>query len=83
MVGRIGRMENLDPKSAYKAMFLFLQKYYRETKSDDVGGLLGGMSFLPQGGTADPASWNDWIKCVQSVLTGEVKEDDFSLKLKK
>ena len=55
---------HLTEKEAYKAMYAFLEQVYNLTKSDDIGGLLGDMSFLPEGNTADPAIWHDWLKCV-------------------
>lgn len=74
-------MSEMTPKAAYVAMFLFLERYYQMTHSDDVGGLLGGMSLLVDGTTADPALWNDWMECVQRVSSGEVGESNIGLKL--
>jgi hypothetical protein len=28
------------------------------------------MSYLPDGGTADPAVWNDWLKSVSKAQSG-------------
>lgn len=47
---------------AYKAMYKFLEREYSLTNSDDIGGLLGSMSLLEDGGSADPdmkASWDE------------------------
>jgi len=65
---------------AFNAMRLFLEKYYEQTSSDDVGALLSDMLFLEDGGTADPAAWNDWIECVDKAL--EEKEEKKFLILK-
>ncbi len=65
----------LSSKDAYAAMFAFLDCVYERTKSDDVGVLLGGMSLLPDGGTADPAAWADWEDAVRKVQRGEVRID--------
>ena len=46
----------------YCLMVQFLDYYYFETYADDVGALLGGMHFLQDGKTADPAFWEDWIE---------------------
>jgi hypothetical protein len=57
----------LTPLQAFKAMAIFLDEYYWLTKSDDLGGLLGAMSFDIFGDgtqTADPAIWDDWIDCL-------------------
>jgi len=42
------------------------------TKSDDIGSLLGSMSLLEDGRTADPAIESDWLKAVEKALEGEV-----------
>lgn len=51
----------LTPLQAFNTMKIFLENYYKKTNSDDVGALLGAMQFFPDGGTYDPAIWNDWI----------------------
>ena len=51
-------------EEAYRAMFYFLEDCYLRTKSDEIGGMLGGMAFLGDGITADPAAWHDWLKAV-------------------
>ena len=61
-------MKTITEYQAFEAMKKFLEKYYRRTASDDVGSLLGDLQMLQDGVTADPAAWNDWIKCVQEVL---------------
>jgi hypothetical protein len=73
-------MPDLTKKEAYLAMFSFLEKQYALTKADDIGALLGGMSLLQDGGTADPAMWEDWEKAITKVKAGQ---SDASLKLKK
>lgn len=61
-------------------MYAFLERYYDETKSDDVGALLGSMSLLPDGGTADPDVWQDWLESVKKAKEHAV---DLSLSLRK
>lgn len=61
-------MEKLTEKQAFKAMVLFLEGFYERTNSNDVGGLLGDLILLQDGSTADPAAWDDWMKCVHKVL---------------
>ncbi|MEO1211089.1 MAG: hypothetical protein AAFX78_16305 [Cyanobacteria bacterium J06638_20] len=68
----------LNEKDAYLAMFSFLENLYKRTKSDDLGGLLGGMSLLEDGSPADPAMWNDWLASLERLQNGEV---DASLRL--
>jgi hypothetical protein len=65
-------MDSLTEKEAFLAMFAFLEGYYETTKSDDVGGLLGGLSLLGDGSTADPAYWQEWQEAIQKVKNGRV-----------
>lgn len=57
-------------QQAYAAMFHFLERFYDVTKSDDVGGLLGSMSLLEDGLTADPAIIDEWRESVEYALNG-------------
>lgn len=57
---------------AYSAMCKYLERVYELTGSDEVGGLLGSMSLLPDGQTADPGAWSDWVRAVAAVKAGEV-----------
>jgi len=51
-------------------MVLFLNRYYEETKDAGVGRLLSDLQtgVFTDGGTADPAAWEDWERSVSSVL---------------
>ena len=60
----------LTPREAYAAMYVYLQRIAKMTSSDELPALLGGMSVLPDGGTADPAAWSDWIKAIAAVRAG-------------
>ena len=64
---------------AYTAMYRFLEQEYELVGADEIGGLLGDMSLLPDGCTADPASWDDWLKAVGRVFAGDT---DIGLKFK-
>jgi hypothetical protein len=55
---------SLTQLQGYNAIFKLLDYYYKETKSDDLGGLLSGMCFVADGRTADPAIWGEWIKSI-------------------
>ncbi len=68
-------MKNLTEKEAYAAMFAFLEHRYRLTESDDLGALLGSMSLLPDGGTADPAIWDDWVTAIKESESHSVRTD--------
>lgn len=48
---------------AYDAMLRFLNIYWSETKSDDVGGLLGELQMAGDGLPMDGRNWNRWLKC--------------------
>jgi len=63
--------ENLTPELAYLAMYEFLVDIYQRTKSDELGSMLGSMSYLADGETADPTIWKDWMLCVTQVLAGQ------------
>jgi hypothetical protein len=62
-------METLTIRQAYEAMALFLEGVYQRTNSDDLGALLGDLQILEDGGTADPAAWQDWSNSVRTVLS--------------
>lgn len=57
-------------KQAYAAMFHFLEKEYTLTGSDDIGGLIGELSFNVRGDglPGDPASWEYWLEAVEKAL---------------
>ena len=65
-------------KLAYIAMYKFLEQEYELTESDDIGGLLVGMSLLEDGVTADPAAWAYWIHALERVISGD---DDIKLSI--
>ncbi|QDO83747.1 hypothetical protein FM037_11525 [Shewanella psychropiezotolerans] len=73
-------MDNLSKKEAYLAMYAFLENMYKLTGSDDIGGLLGSMSLLQDGHTADPAAWQDWEDAIVKATSGTI---DASLKIKR
>ena len=62
----------LTDKEAYLAMYSFLEEYYQLTKSDDLGSLLGSMSLLEDGGTADPTIESKWLETVKKSIKGDV-----------
>ena len=62
-------MITMTPVQAYAAMHYFLEDCYRRGRSDEIGGMLGGMSLLGDGGTADPAVKSDWQRAVQRAMT--------------
>lgn len=54
-------------EKGYKAMDEFLDDYYKETSSDDLGSLLGGMLMTDEEETMDPAAWQDWNKSTKKI----------------
>lgn len=71
--------ENLSIRQAYAAMYWYLDAYYKLTGSDEIGGLLGGMSLLQDGSTADPAIWSDWLRAVERAIKHGDKGMDLQL----
>ena len=62
----------LTNKEAFLAMYAFTDNYYQLTQDDEIGDLLGSMSLLPDGETADPAIQSEWKEAVNKVLEGKV-----------
>ncbi len=60
-------INKLTEKQAFLAMVSFLEDYYEQTKSDEIGALLGSLQLLDDGITADLAMWDDWLKIVQQT----------------
>ena len=70
--GETQTMENLTERQAFDAMVMFLEQFYERTDSDDVGGLLSDLMINVDNQTADPAAWQDWLNCVQRVISVKV-----------
>ena len=66
-------MKQLSERDAYAAMFAFLEQRYMLTGSNELGALLGSMSLMPDGGTADPAIWHDWLSAVDKAVSDRAK----------
>lgn len=65
----------VDALEAYKAMFLFLEKYNERIKADEINILLGSMDLNIFGNgnePADPAMWDEWERCLTEVLRQSV-----------
>lgn len=69
--------DTLTSKQAYTAMHVFLQTVYKRGWKD-LGGLLGDMSLLEDGGPADPSIETFWKESVQAAQDPNV---DIRLKL--
>ena len=66
----MNREEQITVWDAYVAMYVYLERVYRATGMGELGDLLGAMSLLPDGQTADPGAWPDWISAVSEARTG-------------
>jgi hypothetical protein len=66
-------MKTLSERDAYAAMFAFLEKQFELTGSDELRALLSSMSLLPDGQSADPALWDDWLCAIDAAVSGNVK----------
>jgi hypothetical protein len=53
-------------------MIEFLDTYYQQTQSDDIGALLGSLQLLEDGKPADPAMWHDWLQCIEKILPHKI-----------
>ena len=60
-------MNKLTEKQAYLVMIEFLDDYYQQTQSDEIGELLGSLQLLEDGKPADPAMWEDWLKSIEKI----------------
>jgi hypothetical protein len=56
----------LTEKQAFEAMRLFLKQFY-ERAGNEMETLLADITVESDGGTLDPAAWDDWQRCVRSV----------------
>ena len=70
---------NLTVREAYRAMYDYLARYQTRGPSDEIGGLLGALSLLPDGLPADPAQEQDFLRSVDAVLKGEARDVEMDL----
>lgn len=64
-------MDGMTAEQAYRAMYIFLEEYWRPTgEPDEIGVLLGAMSTLEHGGTADPAIQEERTRAVGKAMAG-------------
>ncbi len=59
-------MYALNEREAFEAMTRFLDHFLREA-GYDMRLLLSDIEVMPDGVTADPAAWHDWIEAVKAV----------------
>ena len=63
--------QSLSVQQAYLCMFEFLRQHYERGPTDEIGGLLGSLSMLADGASADPTLMSDWLDAVKRVLDAE------------
>lgn len=64
--------KKLTQVQAFNAMSKLFDIYYKQTRSDDLGSILGSMSFVSEKRTADPAMWEIWIESLDKMnLVGD------------
>lgn len=56
----------LDENEAFRAMTLFLWRYFEEA-GNDVATLLADISLEPDGRPLDPAAWDDWLESISKA----------------
>jgi hypothetical protein len=57
-------------QTAFVVMQRYLDWYWQHTgQGGELGGLLGEISMLQDGGTADPAALNDWLAIAEQVIS--------------
>jgi hypothetical protein len=59
-------MYELSEKEAFEALTRFLNQFYKRA-GNDMETLLADITIEPDGGTLDPAAWDDWVACVREV----------------
>jgi hypothetical protein len=57
---------SLTPIEALRAMQLFLRQFY-DRAGNDMETLIADISIERDGGTLDPAAWEDWMRCITEV----------------
>jgi len=62
-------MYTLNEREAFAAMTQFLIEFYERTDGH-FPTLLSDIHLEADGGTSDPAAWDDWLRCVRSVKEG-------------
>jgi hypothetical protein len=61
----------LTARQAFMVMHCFLERYYQATHADEIGGLLGSLSLLPDGSPADYGFRREWLDAVRTVIAAE------------
>lgn len=54
----------MDERQAFKATTLFLNEFYGRA-GNDMETLLADLTLEADGQPLDPATWDDWLRCVE------------------
>ncbi|MFN8524645.1 MAG: hypothetical protein U0821_16230 [Chloroflexota bacterium] len=54
---------------AYRAMYYFVRQYQERGGSREILLMLDDMMYDGRDSTSDPATWRDWMKCVEKSLS--------------
>jgi hypothetical protein len=65
-------LHQLSDEQGFMAMVCFVRQYAARGAEDDLITLLGDIEPMSDGGTFDPAAWDDWMECVRSVTNSAV-----------
>jgi len=60
----------------FNIMYEFLDIYFLQNRSGDLATILGGMSFVSEGRTADPAMWGMWIESIDNICKKQNFKND-------
>jgi len=70
-------LENLTILQSFNVMSEFLDMYFLQNRSGDLATILGGMSFLSDGTTADTAMWIMWCRAI-NIIADKDKLSDYN-----
>ncbi len=73
------KLMKLNTLQSFNVMYEFLDMYFLQNRSGDLATILGGMSFVSEGRTADPAMWGMWIESIDNVCKKQNLENDGTL----
>ncbi len=52
-------------KESYEAIFYFIERFYKMSKSDALGEILSGMEYLEDGRSAELLLWDYWLESIK------------------
>jgi hypothetical protein len=61
-------MDRVTADQAHRAMRAYLERQFARAPDIDVAQVLSDCQMLPDGPSADPAAWREWLQCVEAVL---------------